>query len=85
MAQSSDRAYVDDDRTQHGFNKQTPGLFWADLLKSLALGAVLGGPIIAIVVGLINWGGPYFYLYVWGALFGTHATHVLSISRARRR
>jgi hypothetical protein len=55
---------------QHGFNKQTLALFWTDLAKSLVLGAVLGAPVIALVVATIRWGGPHFYIYVWAALFG---------------
>jgi len=50
---------------QHGFNKQTPKLFFMDRIKSLFLTFVLGCPVIAIVIKLIHWGGENFYLYVW--------------------
>lgn len=35
----------------------------------LGLTVVLGFPIIAIIVGLVRWGGEYFYFYVWSFLF----------------
>lgn len=35
----------------------------------LGLTMVLGFPIIAIMVGIIRWGGPFFYFYVWAFLF----------------
>ena len=35
----------------------------------LGLTVVLGFPIIAMIVGLVRWGGEYFYFYVWSFLF----------------
>lgn len=49
---------------RHGFNKKTIGLFFKDLFISLALQAVIGAPVLCIVIFLVNWGGDLFYLYV---------------------
>ena len=54
---------------KHGFNKQTMGLFFADKIKSLILTFVIGGPFIALLLRIIQWGGDYFYLYVWAFMF----------------
>jgi len=54
---------------RHGFNKQTLGLYFTDKLKGIALGIVFGVPVISAVIQIIKWGGPHFYLYVWGFLF----------------
>jgi STE24 endopeptidase len=54
---------------KHGFNKQTVGLFVTDKIKSLVLTMVIGGPFIALLLRIIQWGGEYFYIYVWGFMF----------------
>jgi STE24 endopeptidase len=54
---------------KHGFNKQTIGLFFSDKIKSLLLSIVIGGPFTALLLKIIQYGGVYFYLYVWGFLF----------------
>ena len=51
-----------------GFNKMTPGLWIADLVKGLALGAVLGLPLLALVLWLMEAGGALWWLWAWGAL-----------------
>jgi len=48
-----------------GFNRTTPALFIADLLKSAALGAVLGGAIVALVLWAMNATGPNWWLVAW--------------------
>eukprot|EP00808_Paulinella_micropora_P025824 g38423.t1 len=53
---------------KHGFNKQTPGLFFADKAKTLLLTFVIGGPVVALILWVIEWGGAYFYIYVCGAM-----------------
>lgn len=53
---------------KHGFNKSTLGLYFSDKIKSLLLTFVIGSPIIACIVWLVRWGGPYFYFYVWAFL-----------------
>lgn len=54
---------------KHGFNKQTIGLFVSDKLKGLALTVVIGGPFISLLLRIISWGGPRFYIYVWALTF----------------
>ena len=39
---------------KHGFNKQTPQLFFTDKLKSLGLACVIRGPFVAILMTIIK-------------------------------
>ncbi|MBA5690360.1 M48 family metallopeptidase [Rugamonas apoptosis] len=48
-----------------GFNKMTPGLFFADLLKGVALGAVIGLPLVWVVLTLMDKAGGLWWLYAW--------------------
>jgi len=48
-----------------GFNRQTPALFVADLLKSLLLGVILGGPLVIGAILLMENGGQWWWLYAW--------------------
>jgi STE24 endopeptidase len=50
---------------RHGFNKQTLILFLTDQLKGLAVGAVIGVPLIAGFLKIIHWAGDSFVWYVW--------------------
>ena len=54
---------------KHGFNKQTLGLFFSDKVKSLFLTFLIGGPFLALLLWIIQKGGEYFYIYVWGFMF----------------
>lgn len=54
---------------KHGFNKQTLSLFFMDMIKSLALGAIIGVPCLACFISIIKLGGEYFYVYVWAFVF----------------
>jgi STE24 endopeptidase len=49
-----------------GFNKMTIGLYLADELKGLLLGAILGLPLLAGVLWLMARMGGNWWLYVWG-------------------
>ena len=51
-----------------GFNKVTPGLFAADLLKSTLLGIAIGGPLLALVLWIMHAAGALWWLWAWGAL-----------------
>jgi STE24 endopeptidase len=51
-----------------GFNKSTPGLFFADKLKSWALMGVLGGGMLALVMWFYQWAGASFWIYAWGLI-----------------
>ena len=48
-----------------GFNKTTPGLFFADLCKSLLVGAALLLPLAALIIWLIRELGEYWWIYAW--------------------
>ena len=48
-----------------GFNKQTLRIFITDILKGQALTLVLGSPIIAALLAIIQKTGDGFYYYVW--------------------
>jgi STE24 endopeptidase len=48
-----------------GFNRMTPRLFVADLLKQIALGLALAVPLLFCVLWLMAKMGSYWWLYVW--------------------
>jgi STE24 endopeptidase len=58
-----------------GFNKLTPGLFFADLLKSLLVGALLILPLVAVILWLIRELGDHWWVYAWAVtvLYGWFA------------
>ncbi len=51
-----------------GFNHTTPALWVSDLLKGLLVGLVLGLPILALVLWLMDTGGDAWWLFAWAAL-----------------
>ena len=51
-----------------GFNKVTPSLFIKDKLKGYLLGILLGGPLLALLIYLIQTFGPDFWIYFWAAV-----------------
>ena len=54
---------------RHGFNTKTLRVWALDLLKGLFLSALLGAPLLALLLFLIESGGPLWWLYAW-ALVG---------------
>lgn len=48
-----------------GFNRMTPGLFFADLLKSALLSFLLGAPLIFVVLFLMERAGAWWWVYAW--------------------
>jgi STE24 endopeptidase len=54
---------------RHGFNTKTLRVWIADLLKGLLLSALLGAPLLALLLFLIQSGGPLWWLWAW-ALVG---------------
>ncbi|WP_343622639.1 M48 family metallopeptidase [Roseateles puraquae] len=50
-----------------GFNRTTPRLFLADLIKGVLLGVALGLPIVALILWLMGAAGPRWWLWAWGA------------------
>ena len=55
---------------RYGFNRMTPALFIADLLKQALLAALLGIPLLVLVLWLTGEMGAYWWLYVWLAWTG---------------
>jgi STE24 endopeptidase len=53
-----------------GFNRVTPALFIADLARQMLIGAVLGIPLAALVLWLMQGMGELWWLYVWLAWMG---------------
>jgi len=48
-----------------GFNKTTPGLFVADLIKKTILLTALGAPLVLAALWLMQKTGPLWWVYVW--------------------
>lgn len=51
--------------SRFGFNKMTLGMFFGDLLKQSAVGAILGLPLLLAVLWLMAGMGEAWWLYVW--------------------
>jgi STE24 endopeptidase len=49
-----------------GFNRVTPGLFVADLVKGVVLTVLLAGPVVIGVLLLMDRTGRWWWLYAWG-------------------
>ncbi|XP_042496370.1 CAAX prenyl protease 1 homolog isoform X5 [Macadamia integrifolia] len=54
---------------RHGFNKQTIWLFFRDMFKGICLSIILGPPIVAAIIIIVQKGGPYLAIYLWGFMF----------------
>ena len=48
-----------------GFNKMTPGLFFADMIKGVLLGAAIGLPLAWVILTLMEQSGALWWLYAW--------------------
>ncbi|GLS14887.1 M48 family metallopeptidase [Hydrogenophaga electricum] len=53
-----------------GFNRITPALWWADLVKGLLVGALIGLPMAALVLWLMGAAGPRWWLWAWAVWMG---------------
>lgn len=51
---------------KYGFNKMTIGTWVGDKLKGLLLTLLLGGPLILLLLWMINTLGSQFWLWFWG-------------------
>lgn len=54
-----------------GFNRMTSRLFFTDWIKGLLLGAAIGGPLLWVILTLMQSAGPQWWVAAWGvwALF----------------
>ena len=50
-----------------GFNKMTLKLFAIDLVKGALVAMLLGLPLVALILWLMNVAGSYWWLYAWAA------------------
>jgi STE24 endopeptidase len=48
-----------------GFNKMTPGLFFADMAKNTLVAAALGLPLLWVILTLMDRAGDLWWLYAW--------------------
>ncbi len=55
--------FVIEDR--FGFNRTTPATFILDMAKGMVLTAVVGGPVLALVLWFFEKGGSWAWLYCW--------------------
>ena len=53
-----------------GFNRMTPALWLADLVKGALVGAVLGLPLVALIVWLMQRLGDSWWIWAWAAWMG---------------
>ena len=53
-----------------GFNKMTARLWLADLLKSTLVGAIIGLPIVALILWLMGSAGGLWWLWTWMVWMG---------------
>jgi len=51
-----------------GFNRTTARTFLVDRTKGLGLALLLGGPLLAGVLALFQYAGPYSWLYCWAVV-----------------
>ncbi|KAI9089895.1 hypothetical protein K1719_028865 [Acacia pycnantha] len=54
---------------RHDFNKQTLALFFRDMLKGVCLSVIIGPPIVAAMIVIVQKGGPYLAIYLWAFMF----------------
>lgn len=48
-----------------GFNRATPGQYLKDLLIGALLSVLIGGPLLAVVLWLMEQAGDFWWLYAW--------------------
>jgi STE24 endopeptidase len=53
-----------------GFNTMTPKTWWLDRLKGLLLTALLGYPLLALILKLVDWTGSAWWLWAWACVIG---------------
>lgn len=53
-----------------GFNRMTPALFMSDLMKGTLVAALLGLPLAAAVLALMDVAGPSWWLWAWCVWMG---------------
>ncbi|EPS96954.1 hypothetical protein FOMPIDRAFT_1150347 [Fomitopsis schrenkii] len=62
---------------KHGFNKTTPGLFVADMLKGWAVGLVLAPPFLSAFLWIFKWAGDRFVPWLMAFMLAFQLTMVV--------
>jgi STE24 endopeptidase len=57
-----------------GFNKMTLKLWIADHIKMLALGILLGYPLMTLILFLVGWAESSWWLWTWGVMLAFQLT-----------
>jgi STE24 endopeptidase len=55
--------FVIEDR--HGFNTRSPGLWFADWIKSFVISAILGGILLLLLLAMLAYLGTTWWLWAW--------------------
>lgn len=53
-----------------GFNKSTAGLWIADKLKGTLVMLAIGFPLLWVLLSLVNWAGPAWWIWGFAVMFG---------------
>ncbi|MCW5520361.1 M48 family metallopeptidase [Aureitalea sp. L0-47] len=53
---------------KYGFNKTTLKTFILDKIKGMFLTALIGGPLLALIIWFYEFAGPNFWLYAWALI-----------------
>lgn len=53
-----------------GFNTATQKLWWIDRVKGLLLGAIIGIPLLALLLFLATRSGSWWWVWAWAAMLG---------------
>lgn len=53
-----------------GFNTTSQRTWWLDRLKGLLLAAILGYPLLVLVLKLVDWTGDAWWVWAWAVILG---------------
>ena len=51
-----------------GFNTTTRRTWWLDRLKGLCLAAIVGYPLLVLILKVVRWTGPWWWAWAWGCV-----------------
>src|SRR5690554_472253 len=55
---------------RYGFNRMTPKLFVSDTLKGILIASLLGAPLLALILWLMQATGPSWWIWAWAVWAG---------------
>jgi STE24 endopeptidase len=53
-----------------GFNTGTQKTWWLDLVKRLFLAIGFGYPLLVLILRIVEWAGPWWWVWAWGTMMG---------------